>query len=514
MKLIDLLQQANSDLEILQDAQEQVVSLEILAIEYDSRQVKPGSLFVAIEGQQSDGHNFVKAAAGQGAQVIVIDKKRQLEFEGWAEEQGIILLGANNPRRALSLLSAIFFGFPSREMKVIGVTGTNGKTSITYMLESILQVYATQLNLSHQAVGVLGTINYRWGDEIRPAPNTTPESKDLQNILSTMKDEGVQFVILEISSHALTLDRVADLDLDVAIFTNLTRDHFDFHHNFEDYFLAKKKIFDLLESSSKKEKVGLVNLDDEYGKKIYAKRENYSYPLKGFGQKAEAFFAPLKDSCHNNLAGLSYSLERPVPGVELKLQVPGIFQLYNSLAALGAAYSLNVPLKVIKMGLESLNKIPGRLEVITKGLDFNVVVDYAHTSDALLNLLRSLRDFSSARIITVFGCGGDRDKTKRSLMGQVALENSDFTIITSDNPRHENPEEIIRDIATGLPEDRFLIIVDREAAIQKGIEMAQSGDVVAIAGKGHENYQIIKGKKFHFDDSKVALKYLEMRKAG
>ncbi|OHD71071.1 MAG: UDP-N-acetylmuramoyl-L-alanyl-D-glutamate--2,6-diaminopimelate ligase [Spirochaetes bacterium RBG_16_49_21] len=473
---------------------------EICSIEYDSRSVRKGSLFVAVEGFKSDGHAYIGAAVEKGAAAVLIARERTHDFSGLSAA-GAGVLAAQDPRKALSRLSAAFYGFPSRSMMVIGVTGTNGKTSVTYMLESIMRRHG--LN-----TGVIGTINYRWGNRSYPALNTTPESKDLQETLYRMKQDGIAVVIMEASSHALELSRANDIDFDAAVFTNLTGDHLDFHHDFESYFYAKKRLFDLLNASRKKGRCGIVNADDRYGKEIYLIKNQYAYPLKSFGVDAESDYMPEKGSVNNSIRGLSFRLERPFPGLPINLKLPGRFQLYNAIAAFAAAHQMGAAGDEITAGLEELSSVPGRFDVLTAAKGFTVIVDYAHTADALSKLLKSVNELDHRRIITVFGCGGDRDRSKRPLMGRAAEENSDLVIVTSDNPRTEDPDRIIRDIAAGITGENHEILPDREEAIARALSSAERDDIVVIAGKGHEDYQIIGTEKIHFDDKEVAARYL------
>jgi len=475
----------------------------ICSVEYDSRKVTKGSLFVAVEGLKSDGHRFIEKSVQNGASAVVVSESRKSEYS-FLKDQGVTLLAASDTRKALSRLSAVFFGFPSRYMDIIGITGTNGKTSISYMLESVMEK-------AHVRAGVMGTVNYRWCGTSVPAPNTTPESKDLQELLYLMRNDGVKTVIIEISSHALELNRADDIELNVAVFTNLTVDHLDFHGDFENYFSAKKKIFSLLEKSPKLIRFGIINTDDEYGKRIFEESENYSYSMKNFGIAPGSEYGPVSGSIVNSISGISYLLQSPVNGHEVKLRVPGRFQVFNSLAALASAHALGIGLDTVSKGLSDLETVPGRFDVVDSGMDFHVIVDYAHTSDALLKLLQSVNELKHSRIITVFGCGGDRDKSKRPLMGMAAEENSDLIIVTSDNPRTESPEFIIEDIVNSLKRDNHEVVPDREEAIGRAVSMAEKGDIIVIAGKGHEDYQIIGTEKIHFDDREVAAGYILSR---
>jgi UDP-N-acetylmuramoyl-L-alanyl-D-glutamate--2,6-diaminopimelate ligase len=472
----------------------------VSSVEYDSRNVKKGSLFVAVEGLTSDGHRFVHTAVNNGAAAICVARDRIGDFT-YLNDCGIDILAADDTRTALSKLSAAFYDYPSRSMMIIGITGTNGKTSITYMLEAIMKRY-------RRNPGVIGTINYRWGGREYPAPNTTPESRDLQEILYRMRREGVNTVIMEVSSHALELRRADDIDFDAVVFTNLTRDHLDFHHDFESYFNAKKRLFQLLEVSYKKGRCGIINADDPYGREIYLIRNQYSFPITSFGIDSEAGYMPEQRSINNTMHGLSYTLERPDAGIEVKLNLLGKFQLYNSLAAIAVSHQMGVPYKEITRGLADLDTVPGRFDVLKTGKGFVVIVDYAHTVDALDKLLKSVNELDHRRVFTVFGCGGDRDRTKRPLMGKVAEENSDLVVVTSDNPRTEDPDQIIREIVSGLTKKNHEIIPDREKAICHAVQRAREGDIVVIAGKGHEDYQIIGTEKKHFDDKEAAARCL------
>jgi len=473
----------------------------VSSVEYDSRKVRRGSLFIAVEGFTSDGHRFVDTAVDNGASAVCVARERLADF-GWLKDRGVGLLAAGDTRTALSRLSAAFFGFPSRSMLAIGITGTNGKTSITYMLEAIMKRHGRN-------PGVIGTINYRSGRRETPAANTTPESRDLQEILYRMMKDGVDTVIMEVSSHALELRRADDIDFDAAVFTNLTRDHLDFHRDFEHYFNAKKRLFRLLENSYKKGRCGVVNADDFYGHEIYMMRNHYSYPVKSFGIETASDYMPLAGSVNNSMHGLSYRLGLPDTGVAVNLNLLGTFQLYNSLAALAVAHQMGIPYDDITGGLADLETVPGRFDVLKTGRGFIAIVDYAHTVDALQKLLRSVNELEHRRVITVFGCGGDRDRTKRPLMGRAAEENSDLVIVTSDNPRTEDPALIISEIAGGMTGNNHEIIPDREEAIGRAMAEAGDGDIVVIAGKGHEDYQIIGTEKRHFDDKEVAARFLQ-----
>jgi len=501
MKLNDILKESYHFVSV---AGGDVDDIEISSIEYDSRKVSNGSLFVAVRGFETDGHNYVDAAISNGCRVILVSEDRVADFIN-REDLGVVFLVSHDTRRALSILSSIFYGHPSQKLYIVGVTGTNGKTSITYLVENIF-------NKNGHACGVIGTVNYRWKGTCIPAPNTTPESKDIQELLYKMLCDGVTHVVMEVSSHALYLNRVDDVFFDCAIFTNLTQDHLDFHKTFESYFAAKKRLFELLGNSIKKERFALINIDDDYGKKIYHECNKYNFRTLSFGETKDADIYANPDSIDNRITGLRYKLYYNSKKYDVALNISGRFQVYNSLAAFGAGCSFGIdPVNVIS-AMRDLKSVPGRLQVVDAGLDFYAVVDYAHTGDALLKLLQSIKEMPHKRIITVFGCGGDRDKTKRPIMGNIAVENSDFAIVSSDNPRTEDPMKIIEDIKAGITLSNYIVEPDREMAIAKAIDMAKSGDIIVIAGKGHEDYQIIGKEKFHFDDREIALKYMQGKK--
>ena len=478
-------------------------SAEITSVEYNSKKVIKGCLFVAISGFSADGHAYVMDAVNSGAAAVLVSKERASEFAG-LKEKGVALLTSDNNRRALSRLSASFFGRPCASVPVIGVTGTNGKTSITYMLESIFKARG-------YSPGVIGTVNYRWENNEIQAPNTTPESRDLQELFETMIGGGADMIIMEVSSHALKLNRADDIDFDAAIFTNLTRDHLDLHKTFDDYFNSKKILFTLLDESSKKKKSAIVNIDDEYGMKIFEDNKKYKYSTAGISIKNGADYYAKPGSIKNSIDGVSFMLDCAAGAFEINLDVTGGFQVYNTLCAFAASHQFGIPAEVIQKGLSNLKNIPGRFDRIKSSLGFYVIVDYAHTDDALLNVLRSARDLNPRRIITIFGCGGNRDKTKRPLMGKAASENSDWAIVTSDNPRNERPEDIIADIMKGINTENYEIQPDRKKAIKKGIDMAEKSDLIVVAGKGHEDYQIIGDKKIHFDDRELAGMFIRER---
>jgi len=500
MKISDIINNSKSIIKSVFAAKD----LDVTSIEYDSRKVVAGSLFVAVEGFESDGHSFIESAVKNGCKSIIISESRLNDFSHLSDS-GISILVSENTRCALSAASSIFYGNPSKKLHVTGITGTNGKTSITYLLESIYSACGF-------SCGVIGTINYRWKDKVSAAVHTTPESKDIHELLSLMLHDGVTHVIIEISSHGLELNRADDIELDSAIFTNLTRDHLDFHKTFDAYFNAKKRLFDILDRSSKLNKNAVINIDDEYGKKIYNEKDKYSFSMKSYALKNRADITAVENSVEDTISGLKYILNCEDKSYDISLKLAGKFQIYNSLAAFGSAYYSGLDGESAVQGMNRLQAVPGRLQVVESPLGFYSVIDYAHTSDALLKLLQSLKAMPHESIITVFGCGGDRDKTKRPIMFKTALEYSNIVIVTSDNPRTEDPLLIIKDITSGMKDGDCIVEPDREKAIAIAVNKASKGDIVVIAGKGHEDYQIIGKTKYHFDDREMVSKYINERR--
>lgn len=497
MKLSELIHHFPGRVRLRSGSSETSVS----AVEYDSRKARTGSLFVAVKGLESDGHAYIEKAVSAGASAVVVDRT-------WNGQTSVPVIEADNSREALSYLSAAFWGFPSRKISVVGITGTNGKTSTTYMLESIFRAAGL-------VPGVIGTVNYRWNSTVIDAPNTTPESADLQSIFGRMVSEGVNAVAMEVSSHGLSLGRADDISFDGGVFTNLTRDHLDYHKTFDDYFAAKKKLFALVEGSGKSKRFAAVNADDPYGVELLSEKSRFSYPFLGYGYDPLSSFHVDKGSVVNAIDGVSYSLAHEGAHISVALPLAGMFHVYNSLAAFSAASALGIDTATILKGLSMCTNVPGRFDTVHSKLGFSVVVDYAHTNDALEKLLSSVRGLKPRRIITVFGCGGDRDRTKRPLMGKAACALSDDVIITSDNPRTEDPMKIIDDILSGLGEYKgtYTVVADREKAIQAAVESAKEGDIVVLAGKGHEDYQIIGKTKHHFDDREMARAYIARRES-
>jgi UDP-N-acetylmuramoyl-L-alanyl-D-glutamate--2,6-diaminopimelate ligase len=458
-------------------------SVVVTEVTHDSRRVGPGSLFVAIRGLEVDGNSFVDAARRKGAAAVVSEA---------AARAGGPWLRVKDAREALAVLAAFVLGRPAERLALVGVTGTNGKTTTAYLIDAALRA-------AGHTVGLLGTVQYRIGDRLVEAVRTTPESSDLQALFREMADASCSHAVIEVSSHSLALKRVFDCRFRVAVFTNLTRDHLDFHGDMEAYFAAKRQLFDTLLDPGGH---ALVNLDDDRGLELsrVARGRVWTYSLEKPAD-LRAFDVRL------SLAGTRFRAETPRGVFDVQTPLVGRFNVQNVLAALGAAFALDVPAEAALRGLSSLQGVPGRLERVDAGQDFAVIVDYAHTDDALKNLLETLRELEPRRLITVFGCGGDRDRTKRPLMGAVASRLSNIVIVTSDNPRREPPEAIVEEIGRGIPQSRSadtLVVIDRRDAIAKALELARAGDVVVLAGKGHETYQVLRDRTVPFDDRQVA----------
>ena len=503
MKLKELLK--GLEVKLVQGSKDQ----EISGIAYNSKKAEKGSLFVCLKGYRLDGHTFISEATERGAVALLV--------EGGRMDRGdITYVVVPDTRRALARISDNFYGHPSGKIKVIGVTGTNGKTTTTYLTESILKAAGYK-------VGLMGTINYRWAERILPAGNTTPQSLDLERMLSEMVKAKCSYAVLEVSSHSLDQHRVDFIEFDVAIFTNLSLDHLDYHGSFSHYLKAKSKLFQQMkdEGVKKEEKTSLINIDDRYRRRLLkvAPGRVLTY---GIRRRADIRASRIGSS----LSGLSFQAETPDGSFPVKMKLVGTINVYNALAAIGAGISQGIKLDCIKEGLETAQGIPGRLELIDCGQDFTVIVDYAHTPGALENLLRLAKSMAKGmvrgNIITVFGCGGDRDRRKRPLMGKISSRYSHLSILTTDNPRSEEPGEIISEIRRGFGRTvkqywpkagrrNYLIIEERFQAIKQALDRAGQDDVVIIAGKGHETYQVLKNTVVAFDDRDVVRKILTGR---
>ncbi|MBN1527234.1 MAG: UDP-N-acetylmuramoyl-L-alanyl-D-glutamate--2,6-diaminopimelate ligase [Candidatus Omnitrophica bacterium] len=466
-----------------------ISALRVRGVTDDSRKVSKGDLFVAVKGHEADGYAFIGDAIKKGAAAVAAEK----DFEAPAGVAKVIL---GPSRAALPAIADNLYGHPSKAMKMVGVTGTNGKTTVTYIIEKILRCAGKE-------AGVIGTINYRFKGRETPARNTTPGPLELQSVLAGMRDSGVDVCVMEVSSHSLDQRRVEPVLFDAAVFTNMTSDHLDYHKTARNYFAAKAKIFGRLRKGG----VAILNLDDKKVAGLKGKIKGGALTY-GLSPKADVRAAGMALS----MRGSGFTLVTPEGSVGIETPLIGKHNISNILASAAAALALGIGLGAVKKGVETFGAVPGRLEPVDAGQPFKVFVDFAHTQDALHNILSLLRDVAKdMRIITVFGCGGNRDRSKRPLMGQVACSFSDRVIITSDNPRFEEPAEIIGEIERGIGDDfsNYDIVVDRRAAIRKALSLASEGSIVVIAGKGHEKYQIVKGKVLPFDDKQVARSILK-----
>ena len=458
MKLKDILMSANVD-------------IDISGISYNSKLTKPGDVFVAITGFQTDGHKYIPNAVENGAACIVCERPQ--------ENLDIPHVVVENSRKALAEMSCNFYGNPTKKFNLIGVTGTNGKTTVTYLVKSILEA-------NGEKVGLMGTNKNMIGDREYHTERTTPESLELQQFFDDMVKEDCTYGIMEVSSHSLELYRVYGCNYKVGAFTNLTQDHLDFHGDMENYFLAKSKLFDMCDT-------GVVNADDMYGTRLCAKENCMSYGIKNGALMAE------------NIEYGDKGVKFDCGNMKIDLGIPGVFSVYNALTAIGICKACGISDEVIESALNSAKGVKGRAEIVDCGKDFTLLIDYAHTPDGLENILESVKKFAKGRVVVVFGCGGDRDKTKRPKMGRVAGRIADFCIVTSDNPRSEEPDAIIRDILEGMNDAiaEYVVVENRRDAIEYAIKRARKDDVIVLAGKGHEDYQILKNETIHFDEREV-----------
>ncbi len=491
MRLRDVL----AGIEAVQPAADTAVEISHLACH--TGKVEASTLFFALRGVASDGNEYVRDAISRGAVAIASELPRPASLPAeilWAQ--------LHDGRKGLALAAANFYKHPARALKLVAVTGTNGKTTTTHLIDSVLKA-------SGQGTGLFGTIAYHTPRGEYPSPNTTPESLELQGFLAEIRDAGGKFAVLEASSHALTMDRLWGCQFDAAVFTNLTREHMDYHKTFDDYFAAKRRLFEGTGAAAPK--VSVINTDDAYGK-LLAGLPN---PKLSYGLEGEADVTTARFSL--SFAGLKFTAQTPIGKIDIESPLVGRINVYNILAAVGAAVALDVPRDVIARGIRSLESISGRFQRIEMGQPFLVIVDYAHTDDALENLIRTARELNpKGRIITLFGCGGGKDRTKRPVMGEVAGKNSDLVVLASDNPRHEDPLRIISDIVVGLQkvQGKYVIEPDREKAIGVAFDYAKAGDIVLLAGKGHENYQILGDQTLEFDEREVARRALRERGFG
>jgi UDP-N-acetylmuramoyl-L-alanyl-D-glutamate--2,6-diaminopimelate ligase len=499
MTLEELVGPLEARLEVLERSGDQGVS--ITDVTDDSRCVIPGALFVAVKGERVDGHDYLGAVIKQQASAVVVDQFRSVSVPN---------VRVKNSRLAIGLLGSRFHGDPSARLRVVGVTGTNGKTTTTYVCKSLLE-------FGGRRIGLVGTVAYVIGKQAIPASHTTPGAIELQRLFGRMVKEGLGGVVMEVSSHALALERTAGIEFDVAVFTNLTQDHLDFHGTMDDYFSAKLRLFrDLGVGGAKQSKRAIVNADDPRGAAV---RFACSVPVWTYGIVNEADIRA--QAVHLSPRGTTFHLATPAGSAIIESKLVGEHNVYNLLAAVGVALHEGMSVEQVRVGIGEVGHVPGRFERVEAGQDFTVVVDYAHTDDALTRLLAAAQALRTGRIITVFGCGGDRDRTKRPKMGRVAVCFSDMVVLTSDNPRTEDPTSILADVETGVKEAlkerpgvEYVKEADRRLAIERAIRVARSGDMVLIAGKGHEDYQIIGTTKHHFDDREVARQAILALHAG
>ena len=484
-----------STLDVQQVQGDQNVSIQDITA--DSRAVKLNSLFIALDGATVDGHNYIDKAVAAGAVAVIVSKPVTVPDD-------VCVITVSDTRQAMMVCVPYFFDYPANRMRMVGVTGTNGKTTTTHMIRHILKAQGHK-------VGVIGTVHIMIGDTSYPIHNTTPDVVDLQHILHQMVQENVEYCVMEVSSHALALGRVSGVEFDTAVFTNLTQDHLDFHKTFENYLAAKCKLFEQVSASDqvKDNKGAVINIDDSYGHRVMEKTTaptiTYSTLGKGTLNASDVHMSTKNSQYTVNYKGESYPVS---------MNTTGLFNVYNTLAAIGACLQEGISMEAIDTALKTFSSVPGRFELIEEGQDFAVVVDYAHTPDGLQNILETAKAIKENRIIIVFGCGGDRDATKRPIMGCIAAEYGDKIYVTSDNPRTEDPVQIVKDVEVGVKEalrdgTSYEVIVDRREAINHAIHDAKAGDIVIIAGKGHENYQILKNETIHFDDREEARKALK-----
>lgn len=489
MTVAELIKALKGQVEILE--QRGQLDRAIVAVTDDSRAVKPGSLFLAVKGERTDGHAFVRQAVQAGAAAVVAQAE--------VDTGGAGLVRVGDSRKAVGLIGSRFYGDPAAGLMMVGVTGTNGKTTTTYLCKALLERIGRR-------VGLIGTVAYQIGQETIPASHTTPGALELQTLLAKMKDARLDSVVMEVSSHALAMDRTAGCEYDAAVFTNLTQDHLDYHKTMDEYFQAKLKLFTGLGGRKKASQRAIVNMDDPRGLQIHAA---CPVPVWGYAVKGRAELKA--EHVRLSMAGTTFTAATPAGTFVVESRLVGEHNVYNLLGAMGVALHAGATCDQVREAVAQVANVPGRFERVMAGQSFTVVVDYAHTEDALLRLLSAAQALRTNRIITVFGCGGDRDRGKRPKMGRAAVEYSDVVVLTSDNPRTEDPMAILKEVEVGVRDALqrrshvdYHLVADRRDAIGTAVRLAKPGDIVLIAGKGHEDYQIIGSKKFHFDDREVA----------
>lgn len=458
------------------------LDVEINGIVYDSRKTKRGNLFICVSGYTQDGHNYISDALQKGAAAFVVEKDVIVP--------GAAVVKVESSRKAMPILASKFYGNPTQRLRLIGITGTNGKTTTTYLIKSIMEA-------NKQKIGLLGTISTQIGDKIFVSSRTTPEALDLQSLFKEMADNNVDYAVMEVSSHSLELGRVEGCNFKIGVFTNLTQDHLDFHKTIENYRNAKKKLFYMTNG------INIINIDDEHGRIIADELKELETPLITYGidNKADIMAKHIDITSK----GVGFTIVTPEYEADLNIRIPGKFSVYNALAAASTAYAEGIDKDVIREGLGKVDNVPGRSEILKTETPYTVIVDYAHTPDGLQNILASVKQYAKGRVITLFGCGGDRDKEKRPIMGGVAGRMSDYCIITSDNPRSEEPMDIIRQTEAGIkPTDcDYICIENRRDAIKYALSMAKPDDIVLLAGKGHETYQVLRDRTIPFDERDI-----------
>ena len=489
MTVMQLLAALNGQVAILE--RHGALDRPVISVTDDSRAVASGSLFIAVKGERVDGHRYVAQAVEAGAAAIVGQET--------VDHRSLPFVKVADSRKALGFIGGRFYGDPSARLTMIGVTGTNGKTTTTYLSKALLEGIGRQ-------VGLIGTVAYQVGAETIPASHTTPGALELQGLLARMCRAQMDSVVMEVSSHALAMDRTAGCEYDAAVFTNLTQDHLDYHRTMEEYFNAKLRLFTTLGQGKKTNQRAIINIDDPRGAQV---RAACRVPVWSFAVKSRADLQA--ENVRLSMNGTSFTAVTPAGDVTIESRLVGEHNVYNLLGAIGVALHAGATGDQVREAVAGLTNVPGRFERVSAGQDFTVVVDYAHTEDALIRLLTAVQALKTHRIITVFGCGGDRDRGKRPKMGRAAVQYSDVVILTSDNPRTEDPLAILGEVETGVREAlrarshvEYHLIADRREAITSAVRLARSGDIVLIAGKGHEDYQILGTKKVHFDDREVA----------
>jgi UDP-N-acetylmuramoyl-L-alanyl-D-glutamate--2,6-diaminopimelate ligase len=468
---------------------------EISGITYDSRRVMPGNLFVAFRGERTDGHSYVEAAIDRGAAAVVLE--RDTGFNPRATR-----IKVSDARRSMAQVSAQFYNHPSQSLKVVGITGTNGKTTTAFMVRAILE-------MAEMPCGLLGTVQYQIGQRVIPAARTTPESVEIQEMMSEMIRAGCGGVSMEVSSHALDQSRVTAVDFDVAVFTNLSQDHLDYHRTMKNYFESKAKLFSAL-GTVRKTGRAVVNVDNAYGRELI-KRLGGDDAVLSYGVSSDAVIRA--EDVRVSAEGCYFVVHTPQGSIPMSLPLIGRYNVSNALAAIGACLALGVDLGTIEAALAQFRAVPGRVESVNADEEFRILIDYAHTAEALRNVLVTVGELTRGRLILVFGCGGNRDKGKRQPMGAAACELADFSILTNDNPRTEDPREILKPIEEAFPDsarNRYQVIEDRREAIERALDIARPGDTVLIAGKGHETYQEFADTVVPFNDRQVVEEYFSL----